>query len=177
MWNFFKNIEIPTPDQTFVPNLFENEDQKMVDLFTGLVNGPAYKEGLGYDPCYSRATDTVKMATSGQFESWEEYIMALSHEYAHATGHSKRLNRKSLMQSMGMGDSENYPKDELIAELTATMFASYFGFLDKVAENSANYLGGWIRRLNDFDDNGKKHFMWAVKQAQKAFEYILENQP
>lgn len=173
----FKNIEIKVPENNNIKEKEFEIDQDKVNFFLGMENGPNFQEHISFNPCYNRVTDTVKMPKVGQFDGFAEYLSALSHEYTHAIGHESRLNRSSLMNSKGMGDTSDYPKDELVAEIAATMFAAYFGTLEQIEENSKAYLASWIRRLNDFDENGKKHFIWAIDQAHKAFNYIVDNQP
>jgi antirestriction protein ArdC len=173
----FNGITIPNTEEIFEPNLIvENKEQK--NFFLNMNNGPKFGKSLNFNPCYNRVTDLVKMPTVGQFETWSEYISTLAHEYIHATGHTSRLNRKTLMGSKSFDEKANdYPLDELVAELGAAMFAAKFGVLEEIQQNAKNYLGGWIRRLKDFDSDGKKHFMWAVNQAHKAFMFINDNQP
>lgn len=172
----FKNIDIPLPEKDFVPNDFQT-DQSIIDFFVNMNNGPKFQESLYYDPSYNKKTDIIQMPTIGQFDSFQEYIGTLSHEYTHATGHPSRLNRSSLVNAKGINDKIEYPKDELVAELAANMFAAQFGFFDEISENSKAYVAGWIRRLNDFDTNKKKHFVWAINKAYEAFNYIVDNQP
>ena len=42
---------------------------------------------------YSRLDDRIQMPVEGNFESEESYLGTLLHEFGHATGHEKRLNR------------------------------------------------------------------------------------
>lgn len=167
----FKNLEIPT-SETLVAKQFDVNNNE-VELFRQMNNGPKFVQKLGASPKYKVYGDEVEMPLTEHFDNAAAFLSTLAHEYVHATGHKDRLNRKSLVNN----GKDDYPKDELVAELGAMMFLGYFGKLEEVAANSANYIGGWIRRLSDFDENGKKHFMWAIGEAHKAFEYILAHQP
>jgi antirestriction protein ArdC len=174
----FKNIEIP---HKFEQNpefgdLSVNQDIK--GFFTNMENGPLFSEHRRFSgPVYYKNLDKVGMPLENQFENEAEYLASLAHEYVHAMGHESRLNRKTLMNGILTGDGNDYPKDELVAEIGALMFAAKFGFMEEVIDNSKNYLGGWIRRISDFDTNGKKHFMWAIKEAHKSFLWVCDNQP
>lgn len=170
--DLFENLCFEEENTEFEPNDISGPEEQ-VTFFTNMKDGPSFAEDLTYNPTYYPTLDKVTMPLPTQFKSWEEYIGALAHEYTHATGHQKRLNRSSLVKTK---EKDNYPKDELVAELAALMFSAKFGNLQKIADNSKNYLGGWIRKISDFDQNGKKHFMWAIQQAHKAFDYINENQ-
>ena len=102
------------------------------------------------------------------FESAEEYYSTLFHELTHSTGHQKRLNRSTLTDLCPFG-STNYSKEELVAEMGAAMLAGHAGIENKVVDNSAAYIGGWLSRLK----SDKKLAVHAAAQAQKAVDHIL----
>ena len=86
----------------------------------------------------------------------------------HSVGHSKRLNRKELMESKGMR-SDKYAIEELTAEIGASYLKSYAGIPIEQLENNAAYIHGWLERLR----NDKKFIVHASAQAQKATDFIL----
>jgi antirestriction protein ArdC len=108
----------------------------------------------------------------GQFESPEAYYSTLFHELTHSTGHVTRLNREGIAGEIERG-SEAYAREELIAEMGASFLCAHTGIdREAVTENSAAYLAGWMKRLQD--DN--KLVLKAAAGAQKAADYLLNVQ-
>jgi antirestriction protein ArdC len=62
-----------------------------------------------------------------------------------------------------------YSKEELVAECGAAFLCGHAGIEQKVLENSAAYVRGWLKALK----NDKKMLVMAAAQAQKASDYIL----
>jgi len=120
----------------------------------------------GDTACYSPSSDSINMPHKENFDSPEFYYTVLFHELAHSTGHETRLDRKNYANS-GFG-SENYGKEELVAEMTAA-FVSGHCHIDNTRENSAAYVQGWLKSLK----NDVKMVVMAAAQAQKAADYIL----
>jgi len=86
----------------------------------------------------------------------------------HSTGHVNRLNRLGITEVAAFG-SEVYSKEELVAEIGAAMLCGVAGVDNSTIENSAAYIGGWLRKLKD----DKKLIVQAAGQAQKAADFIL----
>jgi antirestriction protein ArdC len=126
----------------------------------------------GSNPAYFPTLDKITMPYMEDFESEEEYYCTLFHELAHSTGHSKRLNRKELMESKVRG-GELYSKEELTAEFTAAYLSAVAGIEQKILDNSAAYIQGWLRKLR----NDKTIILRAASQAQAAADYILNTSP
>jgi antirestriction protein ArdC len=101
------------------------------------------------------------------FTSPEEFYSTLFHELVHSTGHESRLKRQF---GKSFGD-EQYSKEELIAEIGAAMLCSMAGIEQVTIENSAAYIGGWLKALR----NDKRMIVTASTAAQKAADYILNN--
>jgi antirestriction protein ArdC len=55
----------------------------------------------------------------------------------------------------------------------AAFLCGYAGIVQKTIENSAAYLGGWLKALK----NDKTLLIHAAAQAQKAADYILNIKP
>ncbi len=121
---------------------------------------------------YNRTLDQVKMPSRTSFHSPDEFYATLFHELAHSTGHSSRLNRKSLMEGNGFG-SDPYCHEELVAEMTAGFLCGHCGILASVEDNSAAYLKHWIEQL----EAEPSLLLKAGSQAQKAFDYIIDKTP
>ncbi|WP_281277142.1 zincin-like metallopeptidase domain-containing protein [Oceanobacillus piezotolerans] len=84
-----------------------------------------------------------------------------------STGHSSRLNREGITAHNGFG-SELYSKEELIAELGASMLFGICGIVNETIDNSASYIQSWLRALKE----DKTLIISASQQAQKASDYI-----
>lgn len=86
---------------------------------------------------------------------------------AHSTGHESRLNR--IKQTAAFG-SDDYGKEELIAEITAAAVMNEAGIETKgTFRNSAAYIQNWKEAIKA--DN--KLVVHASSKAQKAFEMIM----
>ena len=65
--------------------------------------------------------------------------------------------------------SEDYSKEELVAEMGAAMLCGVAGIESQTLGNSAAYLQSWISRLR----SDSRLVISAAAQAQKAADYIL----
>ena len=65
--------------------------------------------------------------------------------------------------------SEDYSKEELIAEMGAAMLCGVAGIESRTLGNSAAYLQTWINKLK----SDSRLIVSAASQAQKAADYIL----
>lgn len=125
---------------------------------------------IGSQPCYVPALDVIKMPRAGDFFSSEDYHQTLLHEVCHATGHAKRQNRALLFSRFG---SDAYAREELRAELAATLTLSEVGFLardsqSKMEEHAAAYLSSWLKVLKQ----DKNEIFMAASDAQKICDYL-----
>jgi antirestriction protein ArdC len=118
--------------------------------------------------CYRPSTDTVGMPARSAFHSAEEYYSTFFHELTHSTGHPSRVGREGIMAHNPFG-SEDYSKEELVAEMGAAMLCGVAGIESRTLDNSASYLQSWINRLR----SDSRLIVSAASQAQKAADYIL----
>lgn len=102
-----------------------------------------------------------------EFENIHEYYSTLFHEMIHSTGHSSRLDREGITAHNGFG-TERYSKEELVAELGASMLCGVSGIDNETIDNSASYIDSWLRVLKE----DKTLIVKASQQAQKASDYI-----
>lgn len=79
-----------------------------------------------------------------------------------------RLHHQKTAAAAAFGD-ESYSKEELVAEIGAAMLCGVAGIDNIMMENSAAYVGSWLRKLKD----DKRMIVQAAGQAQKAADYIL----
>ena len=137
------------------------------DIVKGMPEGPLIRHG-GSRACYWPAIDVVHMPPKRSFESAEGYYSVVFHELTHSTGHEKRLNRKTLVAGAPFG-SPTYSREELVAEMGAAFLCATAGISDPTLDNSAAYIGGWLKYLK----SDPKALLVAGAQAQKAADLIL----
>lgn len=117
---------------------------------------------------YSPAQDLVVVPMMTQFANVEEYYSTAFHELTHSTGSESRLNRLTKCAAFG---SEDYSKEELVAELGAAMLVNMCGIESgKSFRNSAGYIQGWLGALK----NDKRLIVGAAGKAEKAVDYIMK---
>lgn len=116
---------------------------------------------------YNPASDTVVVPDRGQFKEVAEYYSTAFHELAHSTGHKSRLNRITGLASFG---SQEYSKEELVAEITASGIINSIGIeTEKSFRNTTAYIQSWVKALKD----DKQMIVHASAKASKAFEMIM----
>lgn len=125
----------------------------------------------GAVPKYIPKIDEIEMPEEGRFAGMAECYATMFHELAHATGHKKRVGRKTVMDIIDGDLSEGadaYGKEELIAEIAAAFLCGVAG-IEKTIENQAAYLRGWLDVLK----GNKRMLIDAAQAAQKAADWIL----
>lgn len=126
-------------------------------------------EDVGDRAFYTPSIDTVTMPKFSFFDGEQEYYSTFFHELIHSTGHKKRLSRNFK----GKFGSKSYAFEELIAELGALFLCAESGIMYFTLNNSAAYLKGWQKRLEDVMKSDNKFFFRASSKAQAATDYIL----
>ncbi len=157
---------ISPPQEASVNNPFTPIDQAE-QIIANIPLKPEVHFG-GDRAYYSPQVDCIQLPNKERFHSPPEFYSTLFHEMAHATGHAKRLGRKSIMESGRFGNEE-YSKEELLAELCASMLCAESGIEQSTINNSAAYIRGWLRVLR----NDKKILLHAAANANRAKSYIL----
>lgn len=121
---------------------------------------------------YQPAQDRINCPPIKDFPVKEEYYSTLFHEMVHSTGHKDRLERSGVARNtITFGDRE-YSKEELIAEMGATMLCGMAGIDQTTIDNSASYINSWLSKLKK--DN--KLIIQAAGKAQKAADWILDKE-
>jgi len=139
---------------------------------------------------YSPLLDYVNIPKPESFQAGAEYYSTLFHELTHATGHPRRLDRAGITEAITFG-SQNYAREELIAEMGAAFLCAFTGIAPQSIDNSAAYLVSWLSKLNPDQKNAvpdidayrafwaeklradKKLVVQAAAAARKATEYML----
>lgn len=96
-------------------------------------------------PNYNVATDTVSIVEPKYFKYLDDYYSTVLHEFAHSTGRKDTLSR--FFDKDGKRVDTDYAKEELIAELTASYVACYFGMERRMIDESAKYCKEWLQKL------------------------------
>lgn len=112
---------------------------------------------------YNSINDVICLPRREQFKGKTAYYETVLHELSHWTGHPMRLNR-NMKNVFG---SEDYGKEELVAELCSSFLCAELGF-SKTITNNAAYIQNWIDVLN----NDHRFIFKAVRSAEKAAMYI-----
>lgn len=121
---------------------------------------------------YSPSNDEIHVVSKERFKTLNNFYATVAHEIAHSTGAKNRLNRKTLIENDGFGNTI-YAKEELRAELTSMFLAQKYNinFDKNHYENHVAYLQSWIKTLQD-DPN---ELFRAASEAEKAMQYIETN--
>lgn len=124
---------------------------------------------------FSPARDEVHVPERGQFSRPEAFVSTLLHEMAHSTGIP---NDRKLVGYVF--DQDSYAREELIAELSATLSSAMLGIgydyadgLDKSTQEYQNhvaYLKHWAGHLRENPDVLFK----CSNDAQKATDFLIE---
>jgi antirestriction protein ArdC len=142
------------------------ETVKNVDWF--ISNTKAIIENGQDSAFYSPLSDHIGMPAKEMFDTDVDYYSTLLHELTHWTGHKDRCNRD---QANRFG-TEEYAKEELIAEVGSAFLCKLLGVEKTVREDHAKYLNSWITIIQ----NESKAMVRAFSQAQKAIDYLEQLQ-
>lgn len=159
-----EGLELPEEDE---PATEINPIETCEDILQGFKDKPEIIE-REQQAFYSLSQDLVNMPVRDSFDCPEEYYSTLFHELAHSTAHPSRLGRK-LTQTVTFFGSEDYSKEELIAEFASSFLCAKAGIDSTTENNSVSYLQGWVSALRE----KPKMLIEAAQQAQKAANYIL----
>ncbi len=139
-----------------------------------IVTEYAKREGIvienveGNQAYYQPALDRIVLPLMKQFAETAEYYGTAFHEMVHSTGHDKRLNRLASTAHFG---SEDYSKEELIAEIGSSALVYHCGMETKSSfRNNTAYIQNWLQVLK----NDKRFIVSASSKAEQAVKYILE---
>ena len=99
----------------------------------------------------------------------ESYYGTILHEMTHSSGHESRLNR---LKPAAFG-SEEYAREELVAELGSALLASRYGMAKQVKEESAAYLKSWLGSLKESPEF-LRTTLFDVKRATSMISQQIE---
>ncbi|MFH0918863.1 MAG: zincin-like metallopeptidase domain-containing protein [Fibrobacterota bacterium] len=163
------NVKVPDRIQAMSNNLHTWDPlQQAETVVSGMPSRPdiRHQEQRAY---YHPKDDYVNMPIRESFAEASGYYATLFHELAHSTGHATRLDRGTLSTVFS---SDDYAKEELVAELGAAFLCAHAGIENKI-DNSAAYIQSWIKALQ----NAKSMSVYAAARAQNAAAFILNEIP
>lgn len=131
--------------------------------------------GDAQTPFYMPALDQVRMPARDRFETHEGCLAALAHEYSHASGAAKRLNRPGITNNGWDRDRTQYAIEELVAESSAAFVMAALGL--GYQSQHADYLASWCQQLREQYPKPGYVLMRAFGQAQKAADCVLAGLP
>ena len=128
------------------------------------------REVVTNEAFYSPTMDYIQVPCKEQFADVMEFYSTLFHEMVHSTGHRDRLGRLDASVKLASFGSEEYSKEELIAEIGSAFLMNHIGIeTTKTFKNSAAYIQSWLKVLRD----DKRFIVSASSKAEKAMKYIL----
>lgn len=152
-----------------------NNEVEPIEAGDKIITDYINREHLNFIECksnkayYSPSNDTVVVPLKEQYNLINEYYSTTFHELTHSTGHKDRLNRLQSGAVASFG-SENYSKEELVAEIGSATLMSIAGIeTPKTFRNSTAYIQNWLQVLR----NDNKFIVSASSKAEKAVNYIL----
>lgn len=152
-----------------------NDEVEPIEAGDKIITDYINREHLNFVECksnkayYSPSSDTVVVPLKEQYSMINEYYSTTYHELVHSSGHKTRLNRLQTGAVASFG-SENYSKEELVAEIGSATLMSIAGIeTPKTFRNSTAYIQNWLQVLRS--DN--KFIVSASSKAEKAVNYIL----
>jgi antirestriction protein ArdC len=130
----------------------------------GYPNPPSITHSVSDQAYYMPAQDRISLPLLEQFKDEQAYAETIFHELVHSTGHTSRLDRLNGIASC----RGTYAKEELVAEIGATMLMQHTG-VEVDMPQMASYVGGWLKALQD----DETLIIKAAQAAQKAMDHIL----
>lgn len=121
----------------------------------------------GAQAFYSPSRDLIQMPPFDTFKTVEGYYSVLAHEATHWTG--PRCGR----DLKGRFGDQSYAMEELVAELGAAFTMGNLALSQEPRRDHAAYIENWLQVLK----NDKKAIFTASSQAQKAADFMLQQQP
>ncbi len=131
------------------PKYFNSADKRKSNVDLSLISELANKMDLKLNispmnkqAYYSPTQDMVHLPSPERFKKDGGFYKTTFHEYAHATGHSSRLNRELSSR----GEPKSYAKEELRAEIASLFLAQKLDFpVDDIEiTNSSSYIESWL---------------------------------
>lgn len=141
-------------------------------IVDGMPRRPAIDHHNKGEAFYRPSEDNIMVPPLDFFRNDQEYYSTLFHELVHSTGHESRLDRFEANKKVALGKA--YAFEELIAEMGASYLNAESGILYFTLKNSAAYLKGWQKDLENIMADDNKFFLKASAKAAQAADFILD---
>ena len=129
------------PEQVGEQFCFEPMDKMMRENLWVCPIIPKYQDRA----YYSISKDEIVVPEKAQFKDGESFYGTLLHEMTHSTGSENRLGR---IKPAAFG-SDDYAREELVAELGSALVAQRYGMSRHLKEDSCAYLKSWLGSLKE----------------------------
>ena len=153
-----------------LPDKYAVQDAQPVEAEPRNAHCEAWFDRLGADvrhggdrAYYSLSLDHIQMPPFAAFENAERYYSVRAHESTHWTGAEGRMGRE-----YGGRGSEQYAKEELIAELGAAFLCASLGLSSEPRADHSAYIAHWLTALRE--DN--RAIVVAATAARRAVDYM-----
>lgn len=123
---------------------------------------------FGDSAYYSISKNEIVIPEKKQFKDGESFYSNLFHEMTHSTGAEGQLDR---IKPTSFG-SEEYAREELVAELTAALTAQRYGMTKHLKGDSAAYLKSWLDSLKESPQFIKTTLMDVKKACSMLTQHI-----
>lgn len=155
------------------------EEHEPIERAEEVIRNYVEREGLTFEndrpsdrAFFSPPLDKVVVPMLKQYRVKEEYYSTTFHELTHSTMKASRCDREAENKLAAFG-SKDYSREELVAEIGSAMLCNRVGIeSEKAFRNSVAYINGWLKALA----NDEKMIVWASARAEKAAQYILNEE-
>lgn len=168
VFNLQQTEGIPEDKIPQLQNEHKNPIEEAEAIIQNFPNKPEIRFHNDDKACYYPSKDLICIPAKESFKNQEDYYNTLFHESCHSVGAVHRLNRKGITEKNKFG-SEDYSKEELIAELGAAFLCAEAGIVNKTINNSSAYLQSWLKVIKA----EPRMIIHASQAAEKAAKYIL----
>lgn len=151
------------PSTEGVGNAEINDAQEVADKYFAAPGAPRLFHDVHGMAHWIPAVDEVHVPPIDEHVTSGAYYSTLFHEMTHTTGADDRLKRFEVKDYHGHARGV----EELVAEIGAAILSAESG-VEGVFDNSANYIGSWIKTIQE--DN--KIIVTAASKAFAAVDFI-----
>lgn len=156
--------------KNYTPLTAQNKDclaNQIIEQYKQLITFATDKQKAYYSP----SLDRIALPPYQNFKNENNYYATAMHEMAHSTGHTSRLNRLATNAKKAAFGSQEYSKEELVAETASAMLLNLAGINpEETIENSAAYIQSWANKIKT---DKKLSLISGMNQAEKAVNWIL----
>jgi len=116
---------------------------------------------------FSISKNEIVVPEKAQFKDGESYYGTLWHEMTHSTGIEGQLDR---IKPAAFG-SDEYAREELVAELGSALVAQRYGMSKALKEESCAYLKSWLEQLKE----SPQFIKTTLLDVKKASSLVTQN--